>query len=122
MENKICQNCQKDFTIEPDDFGFYEKIQVPPPTFCPECRMIRRMMWRNLRSLYKRTCGLCGKSLISMYKEDGAPVYCTSCFSGTEWNPFSYGMDYDFSKEFFPQLKKLFFEFRATLLIKKVKS
>ena len=72
--------------------------------------MIRRMMWRNLRSLYKRTCGLCGKSLISMYKEDGAPVYCTSCFSGTEWNPFSYGMDYDFSKEFFPQLKKLFFE------------
>jgi hypothetical protein len=27
-ENKICQNCKGDFTIEPDDFGFYEKMNV----------------------------------------------------------------------------------------------
>jgi hypothetical protein len=33
METKICQNCKKNFIIEPDDFGFYEKIKVPPPTF-----------------------------------------------------------------------------------------
>lgn len=24
-ETKQCQNCKKDFTIEPDDFAFYEK-------------------------------------------------------------------------------------------------
>jgi hypothetical protein len=27
-ETRICQNCKKDFTIEPDDFGFYEKMKV----------------------------------------------------------------------------------------------
>jgi DNA-directed RNA polymerase subunit RPC12/RpoP len=69
-ETKICQNCKNDFIIEPDDFLFYEKIKVPPPTFCPECRMVRRMIWRNCRSLFKRECGSCGKSIISMYHKD----------------------------------------------------
>ena len=32
-ETKNCQNCKQDFTIDPDDFGFYEKIKIPPPTF-----------------------------------------------------------------------------------------
>ncbi|KKQ23775.1 MAG: hypothetical protein A3G45_02270 [Candidatus Staskawiczbacteria bacterium RIFCSPLOWO2_12_FULL_37_15] len=39
-EIKNCQNCKKDFTIEPDDFAFYEKIKVPPPVNCPRCRFI----------------------------------------------------------------------------------
>jgi hypothetical protein len=107
QEIKTCQNCRNDFTIEPDDFSFYEKIKVPPPTFCPECRMIRRMLWRNIRSLYKRECGLCKKSLISMYS-DNAPVYCNDCWYGDKWDPFSYGKEYDFSKLFFIQLKELF--------------
>ena len=40
-ENRICQNCKSEFIIEPEDFNFYEKIKVPAPTWCPECRMIR---------------------------------------------------------------------------------
>ena len=28
-ETRNCQNCKKDFVIEPDDFSFYEKIKVP---------------------------------------------------------------------------------------------
>ncbi|MBI5220508.1 MAG: hypothetical protein HY978_01565 [Candidatus Liptonbacteria bacterium] len=38
-EAKICQNCKTDFTIDPEDFDFYRKIDVPPPTWCPECRV-----------------------------------------------------------------------------------
>lgn len=64
---KTCQNCKKDFTIEPDDFSFYEKIKVPLPTFCQECRMIRRMNWRNERSLFKRKCDKTGKDIITMF-------------------------------------------------------
>ena len=108
-ETKNCQNCKKDFTIDSEDFNFYEKIKVPPPTFCSECRMIRRMVWRNVRSLYKRNCGLCDKSLVSMYSDkDTAPVYCTECWYGDKWSPFSYGKDYDFLKPFFEQLRDLF--------------
>ena len=33
QETKSCQNCKNDFIIEPDDFAFYDKIKVPPPTF-----------------------------------------------------------------------------------------
>lgn len=106
--NKSCQNCKNNFTIESDDFSFYEKIKVPPPTFCPECRMVRRMIWRNVRSLYKRECGLCSKVLISMYSPELHTVYCNECWNGDSWNPISYGKDYDFSRNFFSQLKELF--------------
>ena len=107
-ENRACQNCKQDFTIEPDDFSFYEKIKVPPPTFCPECRMMRRMAWRNVRSLYKRECGLCKKVLISMYADDGAPVYCSECFIGDDWDQFFYARNIDWSRDFFSQVIEIF--------------
>ncbi|KKQ07732.1 MAG: hypothetical protein US18_C0009G0011 [Parcubacteria group bacterium GW2011_GWB1_36_5] len=108
-QNVICQNCKKDFTIEPDDFGFYEKIKVPPPTWCPECRMIRRMLFRNERSLYKQNCDLCKKSIISMYApEQKYTVYCIDCYNSDNWDPIDYGKNYNFSKNFFEQLGELF--------------
>jgi len=106
-ENRMCQNCKLNFTIEPDDFSFYEKIKVPPPTFCPECRMIRRTIWRNHRSLSKRNCLLCNKFLITMYS-DSVPVLCAECFYGDNFIPEKYGKDYDFSRPFFAQLKDFF--------------
>ncbi|MFZ2150259.1 MAG: hypothetical protein WAV15_03830 [Minisyncoccia bacterium] len=108
QETKNCQNCKKDFIIEFEDFNFYEKIKVPPPTFCPECRMTSRMIWRNERSLYKRDCDFCKKSIISVYSKDANfPVYCYECWWGDNWDPREYGQDYNFSKVFFEQLLEL---------------
>ncbi|OGI74210.1 hypothetical protein A2740_01610 [Candidatus Nomurabacteria bacterium RIFCSPHIGHO2_01_FULL_43_16] len=105
---KNCVNCKKNFTIEPDDFGFYEKIKVPPPTFCPDCRRQRRWAWRNNMSLYNRKCDLCGKGIISIYHPDsGIIVYCNKCWWSDKWDPKSYGVDYDFSKPFFAQFIEL---------------
>ena len=105
---KACQNCKKDFTIEPNDFGFYEKIKVPPPTFCPECRRQRRWAWRNNMSLYSRKCASCGKSIVSLYAPDsGLIVYCNKCWWSDKWDPKSFGVDYDFSRPFFSQLCEL---------------
>ena len=107
-QNKICQNCKTDFIIEPDDFGFYEKINVPPPTFCPKCRRQRRNAWRNTFSLYSRKCDSCGKSVISLYTPDsGITIYCNKCWWGDKWDPKSLGVDYDFSKPFFTQFREL---------------
>ena len=107
-ENKRCQNCKNDFAIEPEDFGFYEKINVPPPTFCPECRRQRRLGWRNDLTLYNRTCDLCRKSVVTLYsKESGIIVYCVKCWWGDGWDPLHYGQDYDFSRPFFEQFKEL---------------
>lgn len=107
-QSKPCSNCKQNFTIESDDFAFYEKIKVPPPTFCPECRMKRRMIWRNVRSLYRRECGLCKKVLISMYKDDGVDVYCNECYFSDKWDAYSYGRDIDYSIPILSQLKDLF--------------
>ena len=108
METKNCQNCKKDFTIEPDDFGFYEKIKVPPPTFCPECRRQRRWAWRNNMSLYNRKCELCGKGVISLYAPDSKIIiYCNKCWWSDKWDSKSYAIDYDFSRPFFTQFREL---------------
>jgi len=103
-----CQNCKKDFTIEPEDFNFYEKIKVPPPTFCPECRLVRRMTWRNERSLFKRPCAKTGEQIITMFHGDAdVVVYNHEVWWSDEWGPRDYGQAYDFSKPFFEQFKEL---------------
>ncbi len=108
-ETRQCQNCKQSFTIEPDDFAFYEKMKVPPPTWCPACRLQRRLAFRNQRSLYRRKCDKCGKSIIS-FLSDTSPmtVFCQECWWGDAWDPMSYGMKLDFSESFLSQFKNLF--------------
>ena len=107
-QTKSCQNCKQDFTIEPEDFLFYEKIKVPPPTFCPECRRQRRLAFRNTHSLYKRKDSFSGKEMLSIYSPDkDLVVIDQKDWWGDSWDPFDYGMEYDFSKTFFAQWKEL---------------
>ena len=74
-EIKNCQNCKKDFTIEAEDFNFYEKMKVPPPTFCPLCRAQRRFVFRNERKLFRIKDAFTGKDIFSTYpKESGRKV------------------------------------------------
>lgn len=107
-ETKICQSCQKDFTIEAEDFNFYEKIKVPPPSWCPECRRMRRFIQTNETVLYKRKCDFIGKDIFSMYEASAPfPVYETDIWYGDEWDPYEYGMDFDENKPFFEQILEL---------------
>jgi len=108
QKTRQCQNCKQNFTIEPDDFAFYEKIKVPPPTWCPECRMMRRLAFRNERMIRKRTCDLCGKSFIGMFPQKVKfPVYCYDCWWSDKWDPFKGGTEYDFNRSFFEQFQEL---------------
>src|SRR3989344_4611546 len=108
IENKNCQNCHRKFEITEKDLEFYKKINVPEPTFCPECRQIRRMVWRNERTLYQNTCGLCGKNIITLYSKDKPfKVYCYDCYHGDKWDPMSYGREIDFSRPFLEQFREL---------------
>ncbi len=108
QETKTCQNCKKDFTIEPDDFGFYEKMKVPPPTFCPDCRQRRRYSWRNERTLYRRNCDLCTKSTVTIYNPlSPFKVYCSACWWGDSWDAKDFAQEIDFSRPFFEQFLEL---------------
>ncbi|MBP9715294.1 MAG: hypothetical protein KBD52_02300 [Candidatus Pacebacteria bacterium] len=106
-ETKSCANCKEDFLIEVDDFSFYEKIKVHPPTFCPECRRQRRLSWRNDFNFYNRICDLCKRKIISIYSPDSPQViFCNTCWWSDKWDPKSYAQDFDFSKSFFEQFKE----------------
>jgi len=101
-----CQNCKTEFEITDEDRKFYKKIDVPEPTWCPDCRLQRRFTFLNQRSLYRRECDLCRKKIISMYHDSVPfPVYCPDCWWSDKWNPPT--LDYDFNKPFFEQTKKL---------------
>lgn len=87
---------------------FYDKIKVPPPTWCPECREQRRIAFRNERALYYRKCDLCGENVVSRVSPDKPyKMYCRKCWWSDKWDPLSYGRDYDFSRPFFEQFKEL---------------
>ncbi len=115
-----CRNCNKEFSIETDDASFYEKIKVPAPTMCPHCRLIRRLVYRNERSWYKRTCDATGKSILSMYHPSMPfKVYDEGYWKSDAWNPLDYGRDFDFSRPFFEQFFELFADVPHPNLIQK---
>jgi len=85
-----------------------KKYPIPPPTYCPECRLIIRMAWKNERKLYKRTCDLCNADVISIYSIDKSyKTYCLDCWWGDKWDPLEYGRDFDPDRSFFEQFKEL---------------
>lgn len=108
MEAKNCKNCSKGFVIASEDFVFYEKMHVPTPDICPTCRSQERTAFRNESVLYKRKCDLSGKDIVSIYSSDKPyTVYDQHIWWGDEWDPASYGRDFDFSRPFFEQYQEL---------------
>lgn len=113
QETRQCQNCKKKFVIEPDDFSFYEKMKVPAPTFCPLCRLTRRMVFRNERTLYKRKCEAPGHSeeVFSIFSPDNPQkIYDHTAWWGDSWDGITFGREYDFKKTFFSQIQELWRE------------
>ncbi|MEK7583575.1 MAG: hypothetical protein AAB483_04210 [Patescibacteria group bacterium] len=107
-EQKTCQNCKTSFTIDPEDFEFYKKITVPPPTFCWKCRFQRRCAFRNERHLYRGKSALSGKDLLTIYPPDSnVTIYEEKEWWGDGWDAMDYGRDYDVSRNFFEQFMEL---------------
>ncbi len=105
---KICVQCRNEFQVFKEDREFYSKINVPPPTWCPDCRNMRRCAQRNERVLYMRLCDLCKRQTLSTFHADVPfPVYCTKCWWSDSWDALSYGRDFDFSRPFFDQFIEL---------------
>ncbi len=105
--NQECKKCKVVFILDSDDLSFYEKMKVPMPKVCPDCRFKMRALWRNEMTLYSgRKCDLCGKSIISMYNPKlPYKIYCYDCFYSDKWNPEDYAMEYKKSRTFFDQMK-----------------
>jgi hypothetical protein len=112
-----CRHCSQAFEITSEDLAFYRKVSpmfsgkeepVPPPTLCPDCRMQRRLSFRNERSLHHRTCSKTGKSIISMYPQTVPfPVYDNEEWWKDDWSGLTFGREFDFNRTFTEQFKDL---------------
>lgn len=107
----ITQTCKvsgEKFIITDQDQEFYKKIDVPPPTLCPEERRRRRLSIRNELSLHQRKCDRIGKSIISMYAPDiPYVIYDQDEWWKDDWSSLEYGQDFDFNRPFFEQFAEL---------------
>jgi len=116
-EAKTCRQCQLVFKIEKGDLEFLdqispvienEKLLIPEPTLCPECRQKRRMSYRNERNLYLRKCDVTGKQIFSIFSPDSPHKVCDKdVWWSDKFDPMEYGRDYDESKSFFKQFHEL---------------
>jgi len=114
---KICTHCQAAFVIGSDEQAFIasiapviggERFELPLPSQCPRCRQQQRLVWRNERKLYRRTCDLTGQEVVSMYSPDKPyPVYANDVWWSDAWDPFAYGQDVDFSRPIMDQIAEL---------------
>ena len=124
-----CTNCSAPFQVSNEDLVFLdklsptfngEKVLIPAPGKCPECRRQRRLASPNISEFYNRNCDKCQKSMISAYSPDKPyTVYCNDCWWGGDWDPCAYGQDFDFERPFFEQYRELQLKVpRATLMNK----
>src|SRR3989344_1821128 len=104
---RICQFCGNSFEILPGDQTFYERIKVPPPTWCPDCRSVRRMVHRNERNLFRRKCDKTGKDIISIYRpECGFTVYDKNYYFSDDFDPLAFYAEYNPEQKFFEQFNQ----------------
>ena len=69
---------------------------------------MRRFAHTNETVFYKRKCDLSDKDIFSMYPVSAPfPVYETDIWYSDQWDPYQYGMNYDFSKPFLQQFLEL---------------
>ncbi len=117
---KNCKQCGIEFIVTDNDFKFYDKVspifngkkyQIPPPDSCPDCRLQRRLSFRNERNFYYRKCDLSGKQTLSMYSDKTLlKVYEQTEWWSDKWNALDYGIEFDFNRPFFEQFFELFKE------------
>ncbi|KKR67630.1 MAG: hypothetical protein UU10_C0040G0001, partial [Parcubacteria group bacterium GW2011_GWF1_40_6] len=78
------------------------------PTWCPECRMTRRLAFTNTWNVFWNKCALCGVKTLSLYPPNSQiKVYCQPCWWGDSWDGSEYAMDYDPNRPFLAQWKEL---------------
>ena len=91
VETRSCKHCQKSFDITDADMKFYGTLDVPAPTWCLECRLMRQMAWCNEFVLYPNECLLTKKLLISQFpKDDERKVLSLKSFFSDEYDPLKY--------------------------------
>jgi hypothetical protein len=79
-----CAVCQKNYKIQKEEFKFYQKMHLPIPRKCPDCRHTGRIAIRNPQKLFDRTCDKCSVPIQTTFSPDKKEqVFCEKCYLDT---------------------------------------
>jgi hypothetical protein len=86
------EQCTEAFKIIPQELQFYQRMNLPLPHLCPNCRHYQRLKQRNPLKLWYRACmcnkenhinhqGKCNVEFETSYAPDRSEiVYCEKCY------------------------------------------
>ncbi|MDP3683664.1 MAG: hypothetical protein Q8S01_06990, partial [Ignavibacteria bacterium] len=78
------EQCTEAFKIIPDELSFYQRMNLPIPHLCPNCRHYNRLKQRNPLKLWHRKCMKenCSNEFETSYAPDRPEiVYCEKCYN-----------------------------------------
>jgi hypothetical protein len=87
----VCSICTKNYKIIPNEYLFYQKLSIPLPRLCPDCRHARRVEARGPNKLWHRVCmceqnahgheAKCLNEFETSYNPDRTEiVFCEQCY------------------------------------------
>ena len=77
------EQCTEAFKIIPQELQFYQRMNLPLPRLCPNCRHYNRLKQRNPLKLWHRQCMKegCPNTFETSYAPDRLEiVYCEKCY------------------------------------------
>jgi len=99
-----CRICAISFIVPLQARSVLKYFDAPEPTLCFDHFLQQHFAYRNERHLYRRTCELCGATILAMYApESYVHVYCRACWHSDQWDVLQYGKPYNSSRPFFEQ-------------------
>ena len=96
--------CLNKFEITDRDIEFYNLLEVPPPTLCPNCRRQRRLVFGHSIKLYKRDCDASkhNEQIISFVPPiKNFTIYDFNFYKSANWDPIDYAYEYKITEPFF---------------------
>jgi len=112
-----CTCCSLPFEISAEELSFLKRItpsfnsrrfEIPAPTHCPDCRLRRRMIWRNEFRLHRRKSDLSANPILTFFPpQSRCKVYSPAEWWSDSWEALTYGRDFDFKRRFFEQFEEL---------------
>jgi hypothetical protein len=112
---RTCAISGIDFVVSDDDQALMDRISpviagkkfaLPIPSLSPDERQRRRLSFRNERNLYRTTCGITAKPVVSVYSPDKRLKVCSK-ESWLEQDNTEFGREFDFKRPFFDQFSEL---------------
>jgi|GEM_PF-3987936 len=91
-ENKICQNCKKDFILIVEEISLANKMNLKNSNLCSTCLLKQQLSFWYFGKFRKGKSDLSGENIITIFSEKN----CPKCWWSDKWDFRNFGMDKDF--------------------------